>query len=88
MIGLSEVELHIGDSLDVFIAVKLSAVVGGDGLEVIGVLSDQPPGVLARYIHAAVATTVPGASATSLSTEYDAAIERLTAAGWRAQVEE
>lgn len=43
--------------------------------------------VLARHIHELM-TTDTGSPSAAVQAQYDAAVERLTANGWRAQVEE
>ena len=43
MIGSGEVELELGLPFDLFVAVKLGAVVGGDSGEATAVLSFEPP---------------------------------------------
>jgi hypothetical protein len=42
--GCREVEGHAGGVLDELVVMELGAIVGGDGLEAVGVLSDQLQG--------------------------------------------
>src|SRR6185437_7249465 len=46
MVRIGEEEAHAGLLLDSLVIVELGAVVGGDGLEAAGMLTDQPHGQL------------------------------------------
>src|SRR6185437_16613 len=75
MVRIGEEEAHAGLLLDSLVIVELGAVVGGDGLEAAGMLTDQPHGALGQLILGSIGQLADqGVAGLALDQSHDAVL--------------